>query len=620
ALFVTRQITPHDKALNLLLKGVFFATVLVAIIGLMQAFFALSSVPQATPPASTFSNKNMANHPIILSFALGVYFLFKRGERPLMVDVIYTVSMVILLAFVFHTKTRAAWLGLAVEGLIFSMFTVWMLKRGHLTHLVFDARRKRVVGVGVLCLLALMSFKYDTAIRQLAFHNPLSVLTDVAENTANQLSPSSNKGSFDTRKKIWSGTWDVIKSAPLMGVGMGNFYSAYPEHYLHNTESIRRAHNDYLEMIAEIGIIGFAVFLIGMLFTVRMLMHLITQAERSETRFLAMCIITMFAGTAVNAVFSFPYYHITPMVLMGIYIGVIVGLHAKLSKSGDSVIQITSHKGASIALICVLGAFAFVALRAAFHVEGMERKWTKQLHELKWQHMAFDTPKWLETTHYSPVLHGMYSALIRERNRYDAMAKKEANFNKRMEFRNSRNTFNQLAQDVADNSNQYTPQLNFLMSMAQEARNAGAYKKARTYLDQAASLSGKGNINTYIGITSLIKHTEGEAAAMAYLNNVQATVSPEFLAHNEMSYLSLGAAFFELKDFDKALDLFKQGLSIFPNTLGYLESIIRLLHSSDQRRESIPYMKQYVEQADESAVMLPSVKSELSKLSTSPVE
>jgi O-antigen ligase len=65
----------------------------------------------------------------------------------------------------------------------------------------------------------------------------------------------SNYGS--RRKEIWSATWEMIKSHPLAGVGIGGYWTAIPQY--HNASgkmTPQQAHNDYLELLASGGVVG----------------------------------------------------------------------------------------------------------------------------------------------------------------------------------------------------------------------------------------------------------------------------------------------------------------------------------------------------------------------------
>ena len=71
---------------------------------------------------------------------------------------------------------------------------------------------------------------------------------------------------FGGRLPIWQGTIDIIKDNSLFGTGFGTFNYIFPKyeperlayHYAH-------AHSDFLELLSEVGIAGFSIFLLGLI-------------------------------------------------------------------------------------------------------------------------------------------------------------------------------------------------------------------------------------------------------------------------------------------------------------------------------------------------------------------
>jgi O-antigen ligase len=70
-----------------------------------------------------------------------------------------------------------------------------------------------------------------------------------------------NASSMD-RKILWQIAWRMFQSSPLIGLGLGtfmfNFKRFMPESYIHG---IQYAHNCYLQLLAELGVIGLVLFL-----------------------------------------------------------------------------------------------------------------------------------------------------------------------------------------------------------------------------------------------------------------------------------------------------------------------------------------------------------------------
>ncbi|MEK6715238.1 MAG: O-antigen ligase family protein [Candidatus Omnitrophota bacterium] len=87
----------------------------------------------------------------------------------------------------------------------------------------------------------------------LAFKIPLDF-------TKRILSFASDGGAID-RKYLWAAAWRMFMHFPVFGVGLGTFMQNYQKFWLRPTTEISYAHNCYLQILAETGIIGLAAFL-----------------------------------------------------------------------------------------------------------------------------------------------------------------------------------------------------------------------------------------------------------------------------------------------------------------------------------------------------------------------
>ncbi len=59
----------------------------------------------------------------------------------------------------------------------------------------------------------------------------------------------------------WQDTWDLIRDFPIVGAGFGTFVDIYPPYRsMGKARVLDHAHNDYLEVTAEGGIVGFVLF------------------------------------------------------------------------------------------------------------------------------------------------------------------------------------------------------------------------------------------------------------------------------------------------------------------------------------------------------------------------
>jgi O-antigen ligase len=64
----------------------------------------------------------------------------------------------------------------------------------------------------------------------------------------------------DTRSQIWRETGDLVAAYPVLGAGLGSYEAAFQRYKSVAPENtVDFAHNDYLQVLAEMGVAGFAV-------------------------------------------------------------------------------------------------------------------------------------------------------------------------------------------------------------------------------------------------------------------------------------------------------------------------------------------------------------------------
>ncbi|MGB9179926.1 MAG: O-antigen ligase family protein [Pyrinomonadaceae bacterium] len=69
-----------------------------------------------------------------------------------------------------------------------------------------------------------------------------------------------------SRREIWRDTWQMVKENPVLGVGLGGYWTAITRYHDASGElTPQQAHNDYLELLASGGIVG---ALIGIWFAI----------------------------------------------------------------------------------------------------------------------------------------------------------------------------------------------------------------------------------------------------------------------------------------------------------------------------------------------------------------
>lgn len=116
-----------------------------------------------------------------------------------------------------------------------------------------------------------------------------------------------------SRLAIWSGAFTVFAQSPLFGTGFGNLRGlmggllSLPDGWTGD------AHNLYLELLAETGLIGFAAFGILMFFALRTALGQLRKVENHFNKMTALAILAALCGVLVHGTVDY-LFHTTPQV------------------------------------------------------------------------------------------------------------------------------------------------------------------------------------------------------------------------------------------------------------------------------------------------------------------
>jgi putative inorganic carbon (hco3(-)) transporter len=172
-----------------------------------------------------------------------------RQTRRLPLDLIvaalyYAVASAVLVVGVFISWSRGAWLGFGVSLLV--MAFALPRKASH----SLAALAVILVTVGVLWstgrLPASVIARINSATEELFAFDDVRGVDITSENYA-----------VVERLAHWQAALNMTRARPFLGVGMGNYEIAYSDYRLLNWKfSLGHAHNYYLNVLAEAGIIG----------------------------------------------------------------------------------------------------------------------------------------------------------------------------------------------------------------------------------------------------------------------------------------------------------------------------------------------------------------------------
>jgi O-antigen ligase/Flp pilus assembly protein TadD len=342
------HVSDRGRDLRPVLGAALAAGVVIALLGIGQAAGGWTFVPQAFPPAATFANKNVAAQFAVSVFPLGLVWM--RGPRR--DRALAAAAMALLLALVALTRTRSAAAAVLVEGVVL---------------LAWWGRGRRwpwaLAGLAAAALVATITVQMRGAAGSVA------------------------RVSIEARTAIWRNTLVMIREHPLRGVGLGAHPLVYPAYHqraaIDPLFSSRRqldfAHDDYLQLTAELGLVGAGLLaMLGIAFG-RLVREARTRAQATgdDDVALAAAATAAAAGLLTEALFSFPAYRALPPWLLALDAGALSVVARGPAAARGFVVAARTPRTVLASAAAVATIVLVVAcsrwLRADGHVEAARR-------------------------------------------------------------------------------------------------------------------------------------------------------------------------------------------------------------------------------------------------------
>lgn len=133
----------------------------------------------------------------------------------------------------------------------------------------------------------------------------VSNMSTVGEELGAQGSEAATR--WNTRRvDIWRATWEMFKDHPVVGVGFGGYWVAIPQYHDASGEyTPQQAHNDYLELLASGGLIGFALLLCFVFVFLRRARATLRGGDDAFRRAACVGALAGLFGVAVHSLFDF---------------------------------------------------------------------------------------------------------------------------------------------------------------------------------------------------------------------------------------------------------------------------------------------------------------------------
>ena len=313
------------RRLRLVARLVVVFGFLLAVYGLMQHFVNPRTIfwvrePKQAEPFGPYVNRHHFAGYMELTLAMPLGLLFAGAierERVLL----YAFASAIMAIALVMTNSRGGMLSMVCEILFLAAVAATALRRNK-RRAEFEDRATRVraaairVGLGFAMIFAVfigvLYFGGEDAITRLL-------------GTVNSADPTTGRAHF------WAGTIEIIKDHPWIGTGLGAFSAVYPRYDTGNgTYRLEQAHNDYLQIVSDAGIIGAIIGLVFVVVLFRMALRRM-QSHDKWRRGVALGALSGCAGALVHSFFDFTL-HTTANALLFLVLAALATLNGRVEE------------------------------------------------------------------------------------------------------------------------------------------------------------------------------------------------------------------------------------------------------------------------------------------------
>lgn len=314
--------------LRLLVRTIIIFGFMLAILGLVQSFTSptkllwMRELRESTPFGPFINRHHFAGY-MELTLALPLGMLFSGGvEREK--RFIYMFAAALMGVALIMTNSRGGILAFIAQIVFLVGMTGFRRNRGGSGADKTDSGRSirgAVVRAGLGLALILSIFAGVVMLGGEPVINRLM-------GTVSSADPTTGRAHF------WRVTLDIIRDHPLIGSGLGSFGLAFTRY---DTRSgllrVEQAHNDYLQVLSDAGIVG---ALLGLFFIVT-LFRLGLERSRSEDRFRRGVATGALAGCFAVLIHSFFDFtlHTTSNALLFLVVAALASLNGRVERAPE---------------------------------------------------------------------------------------------------------------------------------------------------------------------------------------------------------------------------------------------------------------------------------------------
>ena len=258
-----------------------------------------------------FAQKNIFSEVLFITFAFCVYgiSLFEKlWKKASIAGALLSLSLIGFLV------TRAIWAGFFVSLCTSLMLYFLYSGKRQIPHRLKLVLRSFLIILGVVFLVV-----------------AIITVTDRNKTVAKHLINTTNvkEGNSFHRLNLWKKSLHLSQKHPLLGVGAGNWRIEILQYdlQLENEKGLimpDRAHNDFLQVLVENGIVGLIPFVLLFAFIILFCIRILKKTSQFQDSFFILILFFALVGYIVDSFFNFPRERIELQIFLNIIFAFIV--------------------------------------------------------------------------------------------------------------------------------------------------------------------------------------------------------------------------------------------------------------------------------------------------------
>ena len=250
--------TLSRERLPLLAWGIHGGAVIAALWAVLQFLTDFRLFPQGPNPASTFVNRNFYAEFAACTLPFSALLLMRARQRAMIA--LLAASSGLVIVSILMTGTRSALSAMWLQLLVLLPAIGWLLRQQLAIGQWDNGRRLTAIGLLAVTVFGLGAIPSGNA-RILEEQRGSTALERGLRRTA---SISAGDASIGVRMIMWKATGTMIEARPLSGVGAGAWESEIPLYQAQGSqlETDYYVHNEFLQLVAEYGLVGWAFLLL----------------------------------------------------------------------------------------------------------------------------------------------------------------------------------------------------------------------------------------------------------------------------------------------------------------------------------------------------------------------